>query len=159
MRRILLALTALAFMAPAAEAARRDERGREAPGRQVQQQVSQPGKAQSAARAGTAQARPAPGAARTAAQPVRRSTLQAGDVRTSRTGLVVRGAAAATVSRDAMASCVRRNGRTICGGGRDTVVGWQAGLPSVNYAQRECPEGTFATLARGHEDVVRCMPF
>jgi hypothetical protein len=29
----------------------------------------------------------------------------------------------------------------------------------VDYAQRECPEGTFATLARGHENVVRCMPF
>ena len=89
---------------------------------------------------------------------------RAGDVRTSSRGLVVRSAAAATVSREAVANCTRRNGRTVCtqprqAASRDSVRGWQSGLMPVDYAQRECPEGTFATLARGHENVVRCMPF
>jgi len=90
-------------------------------------------------------------------QPTRAPTTYAGAVRTQRTGLVVRGASAATVSRDS-ANCTRRNGRTVCGARRDGVAGWQAGLPQVNMAQSECPAGTFATLARGHENVVRCMP-
>jgi hypothetical protein len=163
MRRILLALIALACMAPAAEAARRDERGREAPGRQVQRQVQMPGvqKAQPAkatpAQAGRAAA---PSRQQASRQPAARqqAALRPGDVRTSRSGLVVRGASAATVSREAIANCTRRNGRTSCAPARESIAGWQAGLPSVTYAQRECPAGTFATLARGHDDVVRCMP-
>ncbi len=35
---------------------------------------------------------------------------------------------------------------------------WQAGLPMASGEQRECPIGTMATLARGHDDVVRCLP-
>ena len=35
---------------------------------------------------------------------------------------------------------------------------WQAGLPPAEHGQRECPDGTLATLARGHTDVVRCVP-
>jgi hypothetical protein len=86
--------------------------------------------------------------------------------------VLVRGASAATVSREApatraqpavmrnaVAQCTQRNGRTNCAPARSRVAGWQSGLPVANYAQRECPEGTFATLARGHDDVVRCMPF
>ncbi|MGX9966855.1 hypothetical protein ACVFYP_26260 [Roseomonas sp. F4] len=64
-------------------------------------------------------------------------------VRTARQGTVVRGAAAATIS-----------GRSAGRG----ISGWQAGLPAVTMAQRDCPAGTFATLARGHADIVRCMP-
>jgi hypothetical protein len=157
MRRILLALVTLACMAPTAEAARRDERGREAPGRQAQQQQvvkREPAKAAPAQPARSAAQRPA---ARQAA-PQNFSALRPGDVRTSRTGLVTRGAAAATVSREAVANCSRRNGRVVCGGGGAGIAGWQNGLPQVSYAQRECPEGTFATLARRHDDVVRCMP-
>jgi hypothetical protein len=41
------------------------------------------------------------------------------------------------------------------GGG---IAGWQRGLPPAEGLQRDCPDGTLATLARGHEDVVRCMP-
>ncbi|MBU8543194.1 MULTISPECIES: hypothetical protein [Roseomonadaceae] len=65
-------------------------------------------------------------------------------VRTARQGTVVRGAAAATISRGNM----RPSG----------IAGWQAGLPAVTMTQRDCPVGTFATLARGHSDIVRCMP-
>lgn len=157
MRRTLLALIALACMSPAAEAARRDERGREAP-RAAQQQEHKPQQVKAApAQRSSAASAPRRQAASRGSARQQTAALAPGDVRTSRSSLVVRGAAAATVSRDAMASCTRRNGRTVCGGG-SSVAGWQAGLPSVSYAQRECPEGTFATLARGHEDVVRCMP-
>jgi hypothetical protein len=37
--------------------------------------------------------------------------------------------------------------------------GWTQGLPPAALVQAsECPDGTLATLARGHDDVVRCMP-
>jgi hypothetical protein len=35
---------------------------------------------------------------------------------------------------------------------------WQAGLPAADGEQRDCPVGTMSTLARGHDDVIRCMP-
>jgi hypothetical protein len=180
MRMMMLALMTLAVLAPTAEAARRDERGREAPGRSAQRVVAKPEAPKAAPAAQARAATPSRQVAQASRAPSRQVTAQArggrtarqaeprfadlrhGDVRTSRSGLVVRGAAAATVSRDAMASCTQRNGRTVCGGGglraTSSIAGWQSGLPMVNYAQRECPEGTFATLARGHDDVVRCMP-
>jgi hypothetical protein len=38
-------------------------------------------------------------------------------------------------------------------------VTWQSGLPpATNEQARSCPTGTLATLARGHTDVVRCLP-
>lgn len=162
MRRILLALIVFACVAPAAEASSRDQRGGTAASRATQAvppqaRVQTPPQRQ-------AQAHPAP---RQVA-----SNLRPGDVRTSTGGVLVRGASAATVSRDApairaqpvvarnaVAQCTQRNGRTNCAPARSSVAGWQSGLPVANYSQRECPEGTFATLARGHEDVVRCMPF
>ncbi len=132
--------------------------------------VAQTARTAPAQTARTAQAQPR---RTTQAQPRRQqaSNLRPGDVRTSSGGVLVRGASAATVSREAPArastqsrrnavatSCTRRNGRTVCGPARSSVAGWQAGLPVANFTQRECPDGTFATLARGHDDVVRCMP-
>ncbi|MDJ0386573.1 hypothetical protein QMO56_00485 [Roseomonas sp. E05] len=38
------------------------------------------------------------------------------------------------------------------------LTSWQAGLPAAAGEQRECPVGTMSTLARGHDDVVRCLP-
>jgi hypothetical protein len=35
---------------------------------------------------------------------------------------------------------------------------WQAGLPAADGEQLDCPVGTMSTLARGHDDVIRCMP-
>lgn len=37
--------------------------------------------------------------------------------------------------------------------------GWAHGLPpALGVQARECPSGTMATLAEGHDDVVRCIP-
>ena len=38
------------------------------------------------------------------------------------------------------------------------LTSWQSGLPMAEGEQRECPVGTMSTLARGHDDVVRCLP-
>ena len=36
---------------------------------------------------------------------------------------------------------------------------WAQGLPPARGVQaQECPAGTMATLAEGHEDIVRCIP-
>ena len=180
MRRILLVLAALALTIPAAEAARQGDETRQQASRQGNQASQRAKPASGAARQTSRQQTTGQQATRTASsrsqatrsreaastarngrhQTTRQTsrTADAGDVRTSTRGLVVRGASAATISRDAMANCSRNNGRTICGQARSSVAGWQSGLPAADYAQRECPEGTFATLARGHDNVVRCMP-
>ncbi|HEV7266230.1 MAG TPA: hypothetical protein VGN83_15105 [Falsiroseomonas sp.] len=140
MRRILLVLIALACSMPAAEAARRDTNRGEAASRPAQQAGKQarpqPTRPQASRRQGTRQQTARPRSARQTT--TQRRALRRGDVRTSRSGVAARGASAATVSRG--------------------VAGWQRGLPVANYTQRECPDGTLATLARGHDDVVRCMP-
>ena len=42
---------------------------------------------------------------------------------------------------------------------RPSRMSWTRGLPPAAGIQaRECPDGTMATLARGHDDIVRCMP-
>jgi hypothetical protein len=38
------------------------------------------------------------------------------------------------------------------------LTSWTAGLPAASGEQRDCPAGTMSTLARGHDDVIRCMP-
>ncbi|MGK7870701.1 hypothetical protein [Falsiroseomonas sp. E2-1-a20] len=96
-----------------------------------------PPRAAAVARSGRPTARAARSGVRNGQVAVRRN-----DVRAQRRGTVVRGAAAATISR----SVGNRN------------LGWQAGLPAMTMEQRDCPVGTFATLARGHDDVIRCMP-
>ena len=36
---------------------------------------------------------------------------------------------------------------------------WARGLPpALGVQARDCPAGTMATLARGHDDIVRCLP-
>jgi hypothetical protein len=200
---MLLGAIAVAFMIPvAAEAARRDERGRQqvsqpAVSRQVvkanpaakpvqarqaaapvarqaaapvARQAATPQPTRQAVTRGRAETRTAsrttPAASRGATAPSRAvaagprfANLQPDDMRARGYSLVMRNAAAATLPRQSAASCSRRNGRVVCAA-RDTqsVAGWQSGLPPADYAQRDCPAGTFATLARGHEDVVRCMP-
>ena len=177
MRSLLLALIALACVVPAAEAATRDQRtgpvaSSPAPQAQRNAQATAPQTrtTQTSTTQTSSQARPQ----QAAAQPARAqaSNLRPGDVRTSSGGVLVRGASAATVSREApaarptqatarnaVANCTPNAGRTACAPARSSVAGWQSGLPRADYAQRDCPDGTLATLARGHEDVVRCMPF
>ncbi|MFC0410708.1 hypothetical protein [Roseomonas elaeocarpi] len=66
-------------------------------------------------------------------------------------------------------TCLRRDARGRCTGAR--LAGfvpsaqaaqprrtWHSGLPDVDAEQMACPEGTLATLARGHTDTIRCMP-
>ena len=57
----------------------------------------------------------------------------------------------------AEASCTRRQGRLVCTRG-DSIAGWFRDLAPADHAQQDCPAGTFAIHARGHEDVLRCMP-
>jgi hypothetical protein len=156
MRRILLVLIGLAFAVPAADAAPRDGRQGQTASRTTQQaaRTAQPARQtrpQASRQQTSRQQASRPQASRqqasrrqAARQPVshRRAALRPGDVRTQRDGVAARGAAAARVPR-----------RTV-----SSIAGWQRGLPVANYAQRECPAGTLATLARGHDDVVRCMP-
>ena len=41
----------------------------------------------------------------------------------------------------------------------DSLMNWTQGLsPAAGIQANECPDGTMATLARGHEDITRCMP-
>jgi hypothetical protein len=173
MRSLLLALMALVCMAPAVEASTRDQRTTAVPSSAAPQ--SQRSTQTAATPARTTQTSPSQTRPQqAAAQPARNtaSNLRPGDVRTSSGGVLVRGTSAATVSREApatrapqatvrnaVANCTQRNGRTNCAPARSSVAGWQSGLPRADYAQRDCPDGTLATLARGHEDVVRCMPF
>jgi hypothetical protein len=168
MRRVLLALIVFACVAPAAEAAPKEQRGGTTASRSAQSappHARTPAPRPLQARAEPARSRPA--------QRQATSNQRPGDVRTSTGGVLVRGASAATVSREApatrtrpaavarngVAKCTQRNGRRSCAPARSSVAGWQSGLPVASFSQRECPEGTFATLARGHDDVVRCMPF
>jgi hypothetical protein len=186
MRKILLALIVLAFAMPAAEAARRNDETRTTASRSAQQQSATAQQARSSSARETAargNTRQQASSSRTSRQQASsrstaRSTsttasrnratsrnaretvaLRPGDARTSRGGIVVRGASAAAVPRAAAQNCTRRNGRTRCTPAVSSVAGWQNGLPPTDHAQRDCPSGTFATLARGHDDVVRCMPF
>lgn len=56
--------------------------------------------------------------------------------------------------QQAAAACRGRN----CGSA-PRQVSWQSGLaPATNEQAQACPAGTLATLARGHADIVRCMP-
>ncbi len=177
MRLILLALLSLLVLAPqSADAARRDERSgtsvsrtnlaaspasrasTRATPRATSRETPRSAARSAAPRAARTAARSTTrAAARTAARPAassrsaarsaprnaaaaRQVLVRRGDVRTQRRGVVVRGAAAATISS------------------RSSIAGWQSGLPAVTMAQRDCPVGTFAILARGHDDIVRCMP-
>ncbi len=45
------------------------------------------------------------------------------------------------------------------GGCRAPRMSWAQGLPPAAGIQANaCPDGTMAMLARGHDDIVRCMP-
>ena len=69
-----------------------------------------------------------------------------------------RGQAAAAPRRSApvASACVRRGRHARCAPQR---LAWQSGLPpAANVQTADCPEGTMATLATGHANVIRCMP-
>lgn len=49
-----------------------------------------------------------------------------------------------------------------CGGGAQLASsggGWARGLPpALGVQAQQCPPGTMAVLAEGHDDIVRCIP-
>ena len=56
------------------------------------------------------------------------------------------------------AACTLSNGRRVCGGTRQVAMRWSGGLMPAAGNQTSCPDGTMATQALGHENVVRCVP-
>ncbi|MBO1073579.1 hypothetical protein [Roseomonas marmotae] len=145
----LLALFAMALAAPAADAA--SPRG-EARATKVVKPASRAAAPRAAVR--PVVARPAatrqPAAARstkTASRAAARATTGRQTAKaTSRRTVAARGQAQASLQRP----------RTTARGAR--LASWTAGLPAASGSQRDCPAGTMSTLARGHDDIVRCMP-
>ena len=67
-------------------------------------------------------------------------------------GVVTRDQRAASA---ATGGCTGRRGAQC----RSPRMNWTQGLsPAAGIQANECPDGTMATLARGHEDITRCMP-
>jgi hypothetical protein len=62
--------------------------------------------------------------------------------------------------RTAMASCSLRHGRRTCTttASRGEVMRWTGGLAPAAMSQSDCPDGTIATMAVGHNDITRCVP-
>ncbi len=55
-------------------------------------------------------------------------------------------------------ACTVSRGRRVCGGTRQVAMRWSGGLMPAAGNQTSCPDGTMATLAVGHDNVVRCVP-
>jgi len=55
-------------------------------------------------------------------------------------------------------ACTVSNGRRVCGGTRQVAMRWSGGLMPAAGNQTSCPDGTMATQALGHQNVVRCLP-
>lgn len=55
--------------------------------------------------------------------------------------------------------CSTVNGRRVCGMTRQVAFRWSGGLAPAAGHQSQCPDGTMAMLALGHENVYRCVPF
>ena len=55
---------------------------------------------------------------------------------------------------------VVRGGRRLCttGATRSVAFRWGSDLGAQSMSQSSCPDGTIATMAIGHTDVVRCVP-
>jgi hypothetical protein len=137
MRYGVMSILALGLlMAAPAEAARNDQSALR----------NQPRPAASAPVAATRPAAPtiAPRVARQPSAPYHRANLAS----TQQRGTTTRVTAACTVS----------SGRRVCGGTRQVAMRWSGGLMPAAGNQTSCPDGTMATLAHGHENVVRCVP-
>ncbi len=95
------------------------------------------------------------------AAPTRASRLPS-LVGTAHAALPMRGRLAETRDRHAALSNAQpcRTGaghRASCA--RGPAMSWTRGLePAAGIQAQECPDGTMATTARGHDNIVRCMP-
>ncbi|MBY0338163.1 MAG: hypothetical protein K2X11_16230, partial [Acetobacteraceae bacterium] len=68
-------------------------------------------------------------------------------------------ASASNLRQTAMASCTTRGGRRVCTAApRNVSFRWSGGMPAPTLEQMTCPDGTMATTALGHTNVVRCVP-
>jgi hypothetical protein len=140
MKKLLVALALLPLLAPpTADAARREDRAA----------------ASQSAKAAKPAVRPA---SRAVATPTRRAApsrqVQAAPT-LRRVGGAARNLGPAPALRETV--CTRQRGRTVCRP-NNSIAGWYRDLSPPDHSQRDCPTGTFAIHARGHEDVVRCMP-
>lgn len=142
MHRLLIALCGMVFVAAPLVAQAADRPG----SRQQQVQVRATSHQATAPRRSAARAAPAPVRAQVQAQ-VQRSAPMRGQLGT------VRDQRAASASGIA---CTGRKGSAQC---RAPRMVWTQGLsPAAGIQANECPDGTMATLAHGHDDIIRCMP-
>jgi hypothetical protein len=85
-----------------------------------------------------------------------------GSARAERAFLVRRVASHASRSVPSGLACARTRGGATqrCRGAFHAVHWrWSQGLPpALGVQAQECPAGTMATLAEGHDDIVRCIP-
>lgn len=183
---MILGALGLVVLLPVADAAANQQPQDRATAQQPRTAAAQPQRAAAPATRPATQPQRTAAAARTAAQPARpaaapqgtataprgatqpREAAQAPSARqqpalsaAQRTGLF-RSAAAAPASTAGMprttGSCARRDAQGRCIRTTTSNTRWQGGLPPMTMAQQECPSGTVATLARGHANVVRCLP-
>ncbi len=91
------------------------------------------------------------------------ATAAVGGAKAERSSLLRRVSATAPRFAASGPACSRGRGAAAarCRGAVQPVSwSWAQGLPPALrvQAQQECPAGTMATLAEGHEDIVRCIP-
>lgn len=171
-RAMILGALGLMFLLPVAEAAANQRQQDRATAQQPRaaapqaqrtaapaaRQAAQPQRTALAERA-TPQQRQA---TRPTAAPQRTATTQAPAARqqaaAQRSGLFRSAAAAPAGMPRATGTCTRRDAQGRCVSTTPANTRWQGGLPPMTMAQQECPAGTVATLARGHANVVRCLP-
>jgi hypothetical protein len=162
MRFTILGALAVLLLVPAAEVeASQRATDRTAAGQARQAQVTATAPRATSQRQATAPRTAAQGqaAARTTRQATTPGATTQRQAATPRTGLFRSAAAAPAGMPRTTGTCARRDAQGRCI--RTTVARsarWQGGLPPMTMAQQDCPAGTVATLARGHSDVVRCLP-
>jgi hypothetical protein len=139
----LLGLFALAMTTPVAEAS--SQRGTSRGAAKVMKPAAAPARSATIGRPQLATGAAEPRRQLVARVTTSRQTAKASSRVAQRNGYASGGAVVA-----------QRSGAMTARGAR--LTSWQAGLPAASGEQRDCPVGTMSTLARGHDDVVRCMP-
>lgn len=143
-----------AARAAAAPSARRSTApGREATNRALRTRPAMARSASPRREAATRNTRSRHGASRSAT--ARREAARSGQVQRAAAGVARPRDTAQRAGTARRSSACRGRG---CGSG-PRPVSWQSGLmPATNVQAQACPVGTLATLARGHTNIVRCLP-
>ncbi|MFN6955711.1 MAG: hypothetical protein ACK4PG_13040 [Acetobacteraceae bacterium] len=160
---MILGALGLVFLLPVADATANQRQQDRAAAQQPRAAVPQAQRTAAPAARQAAQPQRTAAAARPAAQS--RQAAQGPSTRqqpaqaaAQRTGVFRSAAAAPAGMPRATGSCTRRDAQGRCIRTTTSNTRWQGGLPPMTMAQQECPSGTVATLARGHANVVRCLP-